>query len=570
MIAGSLSYARDLFDAPTIDRLSAAFSVLLAAVVEDPALPVAHLSLLGPAERHQLVIEWNATGTDWPSGSTLPELFALQATAHPRRIAWEFGDEKLRYEELAVRSDAVARFLLQQGVGAGDVVGLCFERCGALLVAMLGILKAGAAYLPLDPDYPRERLAWMIEDSGAPLVLTRESLDAQWEEIEEIDEIAGAGEEPAALGASPGDPAYVMYTSGSTGRPKGVVVPHRAVVRLVKGTDYIDLTDLEGSQRIAQLSNLSFDAATFEIWGALLNGATLVGVPKETLLSPADLAAFLAAERIGALFLTTALFNQVAERVPGAFAAVHTVLVGGDAVDPGAVRKVLAGGGPERLLNGYGPTENTTFSTWYRFETVSADALTVPIGRPIANSRAYVLDAGLQPVLLGGLGELYLAGEGLALGYWRQPELTAERFLESSALPGERLYRTGDRARLLPDGNIEFRGRGDQQIKLRGFRIELGEIELALTAMAEIAEAAVVLRDDLPGGRGLVAYVVAHVVGDGGAELSAGALRRALEEQLPGYMVPSGFVQLSALPLTPNGKVDRSWLAERGPVSGGT
>ncbi len=557
-IVGSLSYARDLFDAPTIDRLAAAFQVLLTAVVENPALPIAQLPLLGPGERHQLVVEWNATGTRWPADSTLPELFALQAAAHPHRLAWEMGGEKLRYEELAVRSDAVARFLMQEGVRAGDVVGVSFERSGALLVAMLGILKAGAAYLPLDPSYPRERLAWMLEDSGAPLVLTQESLDARWDEI-----AAAEGDPP---GSSPADPAYVIYTSGSTGRPKGVVVPHRAVVRLVMATDYVDLTGLTDPQRIAHLSNLSFDAATFEIWGALLTGATLVGVPRETLLSPADLAAFLESARIQVLFLTTALFNQIAQQAPGAFGSLHSVLFGGEAVDPGAVRKVLSSGGPQRLLHVYGPTENTTFSTWYRVETVAAQAVTVPIGRPIANSTAHVLDAGLQPVPLGGVGELYLGGEGLALGYQRRPDLTAERFVESPALPGERLYRTGDLARRLPDGNIEFRGRRDQQVKLRGFRIELAEIELALTAIEGVAEAAVVLRDDLPGGRGLAAYVV----GRDGAELSAEALRQTLEERLPGYMVPAGFVQLEALPLTPNGKVDRRWLAERAPVFRGT
>jgi len=414
-IEGSLSYARDLFDATTIDRLLSAFSVLLTAVAEHPALPVSRLSLLGPGERHQLTVEWNATATSWPSGGTLPELFALQAAAHPRRLAWAYGGEELRYRELASRSDAMARFLLRQGVGAGDGVGLCFERSGALLVAILGILKAGAVYLPLDPGYPHERLAWMLEDSGAPLVLTQESLaprlppsqarivriDVQWKEI------SGGRKTPVAgAAASPADPAYVMYTSGSTGRPKGVVVPHRAVVRLVLATDYVDLTertDRKSVLRIAQLSNLSFDAATFEIWGALLNGATLVGVPRETLLAPADLAAFLKAERIRALFLTTALFNQVVQQAPDAFAGAHTVLFGGEAGDPGAMRTVLASGGPVRLLNVYGPTENTTFSTWYRIEGiegVAENAVTVPIGRPIANSRAYVLDAGLQPVPL--------------------------------------------------------------------------------------------------------------------------------------------------------------------------
>ncbi|MDP9120334.1 MAG: amino acid adenylation domain-containing protein, partial [Acidobacteriota bacterium] len=580
-IDGALSYARDLFDAPTIDRLAAHFAVLLAAVVERPELPVSRLSLLAPGERHQLTVEWNATSSRLPPGGTLPELFAIQATAHPRRLAWELGGEELCYEDLAGRSTAVAGFLRRQGVGAGDLVGLCVERSGAMLVAMLGILKAGAAYLPLDPNYPRERLSWMLEDSGAPLLLTQENLaprlpptrarvvrlDSQWGDIEGI---RGTGEETvagspassatAATAATAESLAYVIYTSGSTGRPKGVAVPHRAVVRLVMATDYVDLG---GAERMAQLSNISFDAATFEIWGALLHGATLVGVPQETLLSPADLAAFLEAARIRVLFLTTALFNQVAQQAPGAFTAMHDVLFGGEAVDPGAVRKVLASGAPKRLLHVYGPTENTTFSTWYRVETVPATAVTVPIGRPIANTRAYLLDSGLQPVPLGGVGELYLAGEGLAREYWRQPELTGERFVESPALPGERLYRTGDLARWLPDGNLLFRGRDDHQIKLRGFRIELEEIELALKAAGGIAEAVVVVRQDLAGGRGLVAYIVRGV----GAHPSSAALRQALKEQLPDYMVPAHFVPMAALPLTPNGKVDRQWLAERGPLS---
>ncbi|MDP9122192.1 MAG: condensation domain-containing protein, partial [Acidobacteriota bacterium] len=437
-IEGTLSYARALFDAPTIDRLAGNLTVLLAALAEDgegAEPPVSRLSLLSPGERHQLTVEWNDTSSLLPPGGTLPELFALQAAAHPRRLAWQMGEEELSYEELAGRSDRVARFLRRVGLGTGDVVGLCVERSGAMLVAILGILKAGAAYLPLDPDYPRERLAWMLEDSGTPLLLTQESLaprlpptaarvvrlDSQWvdiaeiagiagitaiegigasgvieriEESREIEEIRGSGEGPVAgcgtrspavatgaMAATAESLAYVIYTSGSTGRPKGVAVPHGAVVRLVMATDYIDLAV---AGRVAQLSSISFDTATFDIWGALLYGATLVGVPKETLLSPADLAAYLRAARIRVLFIPTALFNQVAQKVPAAFAGMHDVLFGGEAADPGAVRKVLAGGPPERLLNVYGPTENTTFSTWYRIETVAANAAAVPIGRPIA------------------------------------------------------------------------------------------------------------------------------------------------------------------------------------------
>ncbi len=569
-IGGSLSYSTELFDAVTMVRFAAWLERLLAAAVASPGSPVATLNLLSVAESQQLGVEWNATASAFPQES-LPRLFALQAARRPRETAWVFAGEALSYGELGRRASALASFLGRRGVGKGDLVGLCVVRSAEMLVGLLGILEAGAAYLPLDPAYPRERLALMLEDSAAPLVLTQEKLaerlpagtravrlDTQWEEISRE---KGA---PMGGGATPEDLAYVIYTSGSTGRPKGVAVPHRAVVRLVLGTDYVEI----GPQsRIAQLSNLSFDAATFEIWGALLNGATLVGVPEETVLSPAALAAFLEEEEIGVLFLTTALFNQVAQQVPAAFRPLHDVLFGGEAVDPGAVRRVLAAGRPRRLLHVYGPTENTTFSTWYRVAAVEESAATVPIGRPIANTRARLLDGRLQPVPPGVVGELFLGGAGLARGYLNRAELTAELFVVSSAWPGELLYRTGDLARLLPDGNLEFRGRRDQQVKLRGFRIELSEIELALTSLPEIADAAVVLREDLPGGRGLVAWVVPRTAA-GPSDLTPSALRGALQQKLPAHMLPAHFATVAALPLTPNGKVDRRGL-ERAPLPAG-
>ncbi|MBV9774839.1 MAG: amino acid adenylation domain-containing protein, partial [Gemmatimonadetes bacterium] len=345
--------------------------------------------------------------------------------------------------------------------------------------------------------------------------------------------------------------AYVIYTSGSTGTPKGVEVEHRGIVRLVRGTDYVRLA---ADDRVAQASNAAFDAATFEVWGALLNGAALVGIPRDAALAPEELVGAVGARGITTLFLTTALFNQVAREHPGAFGTLRTVLFGGEAVDPAAVRRVLAAGGPERLLHVYGPTENTTFSTWHRVREVPDGARTVPIGAPVAQTTAYVLGDGLAPVPVGVPGELYLGGDGVARGYLGRPGLTAEKFVPDpfGREPGARLYRTGDRVRWLASGALEFLGRVDGQVKIRGFRIEPGEIEAVLRRHPRVADCAVLAREDAPGERRLVAYVVGLS--------DAGELREHLRASLPEYMVPSAFVSLDTLPLTPNGKLDRRAL----------
>ncbi len=350
-----------------------------------------------------------------------------------------------------------------------------------MIVAIVGIVKAGGAYVPLDPAFPAERLRLMAEDSGLRLVLARAStlraLEAVGAPVLCLDrdraEIEAQEPSPLACAAGPEDLAYVIYTSGSTGVPKGVGVPHRAVVRLVRDTDYVRLTETDV---IAQASNATFDAATFEVWGALLNGARLEGLDREVTLSPPALAKTLRERGVSVLFLTTALFDQVARQAPQAFASLRVVLFGGEAVDPGYVREVLRGGPPAELLHVYGPTENTTFSTWERVHAVDEDATTVPIGRPIANTRAYVLDERMRPVPLGIVGELYLAGDGLARGYLGRPDLTAELFVPDpfGPEPGGRLYRTGDRVLWRASGSLEFVGRIDHQVKLRGFRVEPG------------------------------------------------------------------------------------------------
>jgi amino acid adenylation domain-containing protein len=375
--------------------------------------------------------------------------------------------------------------------------------------------------------------------------------DRDWPALEPLPDTA-----PPSL-ARPSHLAYVIYTSGSTGKPKGVAVPHRAVIRLVCNSDYVRLDAVDC---VAQASNASFDAATFEVWGALLAGARLVVVPTEVLLEPTRLADALTREGIGVLFLTTALFNRLAQLPAPPFSGLKTLLFGGERVDPTAVARVLQLAPPGRLLHVYGPTETTTFATWFAVRELAADARTVPIGRPIVHTTAYVLDARSAPVPAGVTGELYIGGDGVARGYWRRPELTAERFIPDpfAADPQARLYRTGDLARYLPDGNIEFIGRRDNQIKLRGFRIELGEIEAALSSHPAIASAAVVLVER----RGTESFLVAYVVPVSDSPVGMQSLREHLQQRLPDYMIPSAFVSLPELPLTRNGKLDRDRLPE--------
>ena len=572
-LAGTLEHDCDLFDAATAGRLWRHFATLLAGAAADPERSFAALPLLAPAERQQLR-EWNATALAAAPQASLHTCVARQAALAPDAVAvvWDGpgGTAKvLTYGQLDARANRLARDLRRRGVGPGARVGLCLERSPEMVVGLLAILKAGAAYLPLDPSYPPARLRWMIEDARPAVMLTRRpllqslSLDLAGHGVEALcpePETAETGEtaESTAAETGPDDLAYVTYTSGSTGAPKGVAIPHRAVVRLVKQASYADF----GPDRVClQLAPLAFDASTFEIWGALANGGRLALFP-DHLPNAHSLGAALERHGVTTLWLTAGLFHQVIEDLhgaPGGWRGLRELLAGGDVLSPSHVRRALSLLPGTRLVNGYGPTENTTFTCCHRLSAALAPAAAdgapdapVPIGRPIAGTFVEVWDRHGERVPVGVAGELMAGGEGLASGYLGRPELTAERFVPA---PGGRLYRTGDLVRWLADGTLELLGRLDRQVKVRGFRVEPGEIEAALLEQPGLAAAAVIMREDSPGERRLVAYLVPAI-----PDLQHDAVRAALRARLPAYMVPAALVSLAALPLTPAGKVDRRAL----------
>ncbi len=511
-LAVQLTYATDLFDAITIARLEGHLDTLLAAALADPSRRLSELPLLPAPERHQLLLGWNDTAAAIPN-EDLPSLFAAQARLRPDAVAVASEQGDLTYAELDRRSSRLARRLAAAGVGPEVRAALLAQRSPAMIVGLLGILKAGGAYVPLDPSYPADRLAWMLADSQARVLLGQPELLAELPEEMEgttvipltVDPEAFEGPEPP--GPLPDGLAYVMYTSGSTGRPKGVGVTHRNVVRLVRESGF---ADLGADQVFLQLAPISFDASTLEIWAPLLNGGRVAVFPPRR-PSLEELGEAIARFGVTSLWLTAGLFHQMVDDRREALRPLRQLLAGGDVLSPPHARRALEGLPGLTLINGYGPTEGTTFTCCFPMTTPEQVEEPLPIGRPIGNTRVYVLGPDLRPVPTGVWGELCAGGGGLSRGYLGRPELTAGRFVPDpfAAEPGGRLYRTGDTARFRPDGRIEFLGRRDGQVKLRGFRIELGEIESALVRHPAVREAVVVARDDGgPLGRRLVAYVV--------------------------------------------------------------
>lgn len=601
-LTGGLEYNTDLFETGTIARMIHHFQTLLEGIITSPDQTISRLPLLKEVEKQQLLVEWNRTTTNYLSERTLAESFVYQVEQSPDAVAIIAGQMvdlpgnlhpatlpnnayttvQITYGELNRRANQLAHYLQTWGVGPEVLVGVYLERSLEMAVATLAIIKAGGAYLPLDLGYPKERLAFMIQESQSPVILTVSELLPNlpdWNSAstafphiicldQEAEVIASQNITNPSCAATTENLAYLIYTSGSTGIPKGVPIIQRSINRLIYNTNYLNYGSIS---RMAHLSNPSFDAATAEIWGALLNGVILVVIPRDITLSSHAFADFIRDQRISDLFITSALFNHIINEVPDAFSQVDTLMFGGESADVKSVRQVLQSGAPQRLINVYGPTECTTFSTWYLIQDLPEQANSVSIGRAISNTQTYVLDRHFQPCPIGVPGELYLGGDGLARGYFKRPELTAERFiknphadllrqaLQADNLPlphDERIYKTGDLVRWLPDGNIEFLGRIDTQVKIRGLRIELGEIEIILGRYPAVQETIVIAREDSPGDKRLVAYIVPKP----GARLNITELRRYLKEKLPEFMVPSAFITLDSIPLTPNGKVNRHAL----------
>jgi len=551
-LRGSLVYSTDLFEAAFIERLVGHFRTFLAGIVADPGQPIGQLPLLTEAERHQLLVEWNDTRTEYPLDRCVHELFEAQVERVPDAVAVAFEDQKLTYRELNSRANRLAHYLRQCGVGPEVCVGVCMARSLEMVVGLLGILKAGGAYVPLDPAYPKDRIAFMLQDSRTPVLLTQRRLvqslpahaakvvcmDADWECI------GAAPDGNVVPAAAPTSLAYVIYTSGSTGAPKGVAIEHRSTVAFIHWARSVFSTEeLSG---VLGSTSICFDLSVYELFVPLCSGGRVVLVD----------------DALGLSSLSPAANVKLINTVPSAMAellrlgavpdSVVTVNLAGELLSTDLVRAIHRQTKAKRVYDLYGPSEDTTYSTY---------ALRLPegpatIGRPVAGTQVYVLDPCRQLVPVGVPGELYLGGAGLARGYLDRPELTRERFIANPFEKESRLYRTGDRVRWRFNGTLEFLGRLDDQVKLRGFRIELGEIETVLRQCPGVAQSVVVLREDRPGEKRLVAYCVP------GNESSSSAadLARQAREKLPEYMVPSAFVALEQLPLTPNGKVDRRAL----------
>jgi amino acid adenylation domain-containing protein len=559
-LAGHFEYSTELFDQDTIARLAGHFQVLLHGIVANPDRPVAQLPLLTDAERQQLLVEWNQTQRHWPHAGCFHQVFAQRAAAQPEATAVVYQDQALTYGELNARANQLAHYLQTLGVGPEVMVGLSVEPSVELVVGLLAIFKAGGAYVPIDPAYPPQRQAYMLADSQVRILLTQQPLlpqlpdhstqviclDADWPTI------APYPDTNPSSGVSLDSLAYVIYTSGSTGQPKGVLVTHRGIPNLA--ATEAERFRIDAASRVLQFTSFSFDACLSETVMTLYPGAALYVASREERLPGPRLIQLLQSQNIThATLPPSALAVLPQEPLPD----LKVIIVAGEPCPAGLVAEW---GQNRRFCNAYGPTETTVCATTHVCEP---DGRQPPIGRPIANTQIYILDAQQQPLPIGVAGEVYIGGIGLARGYHNRPDLTAAKFVPHpfSPAPQARLYRTGDLARYRSDGTVEFLGRIDHQVKLRGFRIEPGEISAVLEQHGSVAHALVLLREDEPGNKRLVAYVVAAP----GTSPTAAELRAWVLQHLPDYMVPSVFILLERFPLTPNGKVDRAALPSPDP-----
>ncbi|MEB3279240.1 MAG: amino acid adenylation domain-containing protein [Lyngbya sp.] len=561
-LEGVWSYSTDLFDGATITRMGQHFETVLNAIVANPEVRVPEIPLLSPVERHQLLVEWNKTRSDYPQYQCIHKLFEEQVERTPDSVAVVYSGQQITYSELNDRANQLARYLQSLEIKLEDKIGICIERSPLMVIAILAILKAGGAYVPLDPAYPSERLAFMIKDVKCPIILTQKDLSEKLpvhssQQVIDIhskwESIAQYSTENLVNKATPNNLAYIIYTSGSTGKPKGIEVPHRSIMGFMFGVDYIRL---DADQIWLQHSSISWDALTLELWTSLLFGGLCVLYPGK-ISTPDELSTIIKEQGVNTLWLTCALFHLIIDTIPESLLGVKQLLIGGEALSIDHVNRALALLPETQIINGYGPSECTVFTCCYPIpKKLDKNFNSIPIGKPIGDRKVYLLDHNLQPVPVGVYGEIYVGGASVARGYLNQLNLTREKFMANPFIAGEILYKTGDLARYLPDGNLEFLGRIDNQVKIRGFRIELGEIEAVLNQHDNVQVSCVIVREDTPGDKRLVAYIVPQKQ----AKTTTSELRKFIANKLPKYMVPNAFVLLESLPLNANGKVDRRAL----------
>ncbi|MEO7769275.1 MAG: amino acid adenylation domain-containing protein, partial [Ferruginibacter sp.] len=559
-LTGLLVYNADLFTGQTASGIINHFNELLKSVVKAPSKKVSELIMMSDAEKQQILVDFNDTSGDYPKDKTMLQIFEQQVKADPNATALVFEDKKLSYRQLNERANQLGYYLKIKGVKEEALVAISIERSLDMMIGILGILKAGAVYVPIDPGYPSERISFMLKDTAADILLTSSNVKTKLSPIEiielnkEWEAISSLPITNPQIDTQPNSLAYIIYTSGSTGRPKGVKVTHQNVVSLVKGVDYVSLTN---EDVLLSTGSFSFDATTIEYWGMLLNGGQLVLTGDNTLLDSQLLKAAIDKSGVTKMWLTSSWFNQVIETHIAVFENVHTLIVGGEKLSEPHIEKFRNTYPAIEIINGYGPTENTTFSLTYKINGSFINS-SIPIGKPINNRKAYVLDQRQQLQPVGVPGEICLGGAGLSRGYLNRPELTAEKFINDPFGDSKdvMLYRTGDIGRWLPDGNIEYLGRLDEQVKIRGYRIELGEIEAVLQESGVVKNAVVLPWQNKEGQKVLAAYIVPSTSYD------KSALINYLQSKLPEYMIPGLWVQMDQLPLTNNGKIEKRALPD--------
>ncbi len=566
-LKGYIEYKTDLFANETVKRIAQYYVRMVQALVHNTRLHLSEVSLVDERERNLLVNTWNDFYSEFPREHCLHQLFENQVQRVPQNIAVTFADQSLTYAQLNQKANQVANHLRNLNVKTGDLVGMCVKPSIEMIVGLLGIVKAGAAYVPLDPELPIARINFIIDEIKASVILSQANLtdrvsqstakivclDSDWPIIAKYND----NNLNIVLGSH--SPIYMIFTSGSTGKPKGVRTLHYNVAALICNTNHMQTVETDV---FAKVNNFAFDISTWEIWTPLVIGASIIGIPEEIKFSPHIFAEFIYKKGITMLYLPTALFHSISAEIPSAFGSLRLLVVGGEALDPNRAREVLANNPPQGFINAYGPTEVTCNSAWYDVKKLPPSAIRVPIGRPISNTQFYVLSPKLQLLPIGAKSELYIAGAGVSKGYLERAELTEKHFLQNPFKHEDefpRLYRTGDLVRYLSDGNLEFLGRVDHQVKIRGFRIEIGEIESTLRRHEAIREVIILVREDESNNKRLVAFIAFHVEC---LTPSIEELRNFLKEYLPIYMVPSIFIILDALPLNTNAKVDRSKLMQ--------